>query len=219
MYEMWCVSIRILIMKTNNYRVFVKGQKKKVFGYDMGRYRNFSHLQNRILTFLWVIFVSMQRASFEIQQKSFIHCICIIFVTATSWHRLHTIWNWNNIVWIKNWYLWRTIRPSRTINPRFRAFFISSADYIRVMQFRHLLALGINHSGLHNHFLLILLLLYNTRIQIISWPLWLWFISPFFAYFNCVRVWQEIEVIGVNICFTRFCHRLLLNTSQNIKQN
>lgn len=185
----------------------------------MGTFRNFSHLQNRILTFLWVIFVSMQRASFEIQQKSFIHCICIIFVTATSWHRLHTIWNWNNIVWIKNWYLWRTIRPSRTINPRFRAFFISSADYIRVMQFRHLLALGINHSGLHNHFLLILLLLYNTRIQIISWPLWLWFISPFFAYFNCVRVWQEIEVIGVNICFTRFCHRLVLNTSQNIKQN
>lgn len=185
----------------------------------MGTYRNFSHLQNRILTFLWVIFVSMQRASFEIQQKSFIHCICIIFVTATSWHRLHTIWNWNNIVWIKNWYLWRTIRPSRTINPRFRAFFISSADYIRVMQFRHLLALGINHSGLHNHFLLILLLLYNTRIQIISWPLWLWFISPFLAYFNCVCVWQEIEVIGVNICFTRFCHRLVLNTSQNIKQN
>lgn len=113
----------------------------------------------------------MQRASFEIQQKSFIHSICIIFVTATSWHRLHTIWNWNNIVWIKNWYLWRTIRPSRTIKPRFRAFFISSADYIRVMQFRDLLALGINHSGLHNHFLLILLLLYNTRIHIISWPL------------------------------------------------
>lgn len=201
----------------NNYLVFVKGQKSIWFW--CGHIQNFFSFANTVLPFLWVIFVSMQRASFEIQQKSFIHSICIIFVTATSWHRLHTIWNWNNIVWIKNWYLWRTIRPSRTIKPRFRAFFISSADYISVMQFRDLLALGINHSGLHNHFLLILLLLYNTRIHIISWPLWLWFISPFFAYFNCVCVWQETEMIGVNICFTRFCHRLVLNTAPTIKQN